>query len=253
MVAYSEKFYDEMADHNRASAEVVVPMVLSYVPARSVIDVGCGEGLWTNVFQKCGVADVCGVDGEWVKEERLAIPKTSFIAKDLEKPLALGKKFDLAVSLEVAEHLSASVAAGFVKNLVDLAPVVLFSAAIPLQGGSRHINEQWPEYWAALFKTHGYVPVDCIRRKIWDDKRVSFFYAQNILFFVKESALVQYPGLQKEVEMGNGNAPAFVHPYVFLYYAERWRMLVPYLGMIPLPILHFTKRILSWTKKGAVK
>lgn len=79
------------------------------------------------------------------------------------------RNFDLAVSLQVAEHLPPSSAKGFIDSLAKLAPVVLFSAAIPLQAGAEHLNEQWPEYWAALFKTHDYLPIDCIRGRMSGD------------------------------------------------------------------------------------
>jgi SAM-dependent methyltransferase len=244
MVSYSELFYSQMRGSNMKSAEVIVPIALAYVPAKMMVDVGCGEGLWAGVFAKYGV-DSYGVDGSWVQIDKLQIPHTHFFAKDLEKPFALDKGFDLAVSLEVAEHLTSGAADSFVRSIVAMAPVILFSAAIPLQGGSRHINEQWPRYWTDIFKKYGYIPVDCIRRKVWDDERVSFFYAQNIVFFVKESTLSQYPKLKAEVEAGNGSIPAFVHPYMYLYYAERWRMLVPYLGLIPVPVLHLAKRLIG--------
>lgn len=241
---YSEAFYDEMVDTSTASAEVVVPLVLDLVAPRSVIDVGCGEGKWLAVFKKRGLA-VHGMDGDWVKPDRLAIAADEFETIDLERPFTVGKNADVVMTLEVAEHLHAPSADGFVASLVALAPVVLFSAAIPLQGGSHHVNEQWPEYWAEKFAAHGYVPVDPIRRHIWGDDRVSFFYQQNILVFVKESELSKYPKLLAEREQGHNRALALVHPRMFTYYAERWRLVVPFLGKLPPRILHIGKRLLS--------
>jgi 2-polyprenyl-3-methyl-5-hydroxy-6-metoxy-1,4-benzoquinol methylase len=65
----------------------------------------------------------------------------------LIQPLDLEKEFDLVVSLEVAEHLPASAADQFVNTLVKHGKKILFSAAIPGQGGQDHLNEQWPDYW----------------------------------------------------------------------------------------------------------
>ena len=76
-----------------------------------------------------------------------------------------------------------------------MAPVVAFSAAIPFQGGAGHVNEQWPSYWASIFAANGFVAIDCIRQHVWDDPRVDWFYAQNLLMFCAESALGRYPGL----------------------------------------------------------
>lgn len=242
--SYSEKFYEEMETSSIASAEVIVPIVMDLVSPKSVIDVGCAEGRWLSVFSKAG-AKVFGVDGVWVKPEQLIIPKEQFQSIDIEKPFTLNRATDLVVSLEVAEHLPESSADGFIESLVKLAPVVLFSAAIPMQGGSHHINEQWPEYWSEKFSKHDYIPVDCIRRRVWDNKKVSFFYAQNIFIYVKKSELKKYPKLQAEVNAGDNTVLSLVHPQMYLYYAERWRLLVPFLGKIPVPVLHRLKRILS--------
>lgn len=249
--AYSEKFYDEMIDTSILSAEVVVPIVLDLlVPNKieSIIDVGCGEGKWLSVFKKNGVKNVFGVDGVWVKPERLEISREEFNQVDLEKPFVLSKKGDLVMSLEVAEHLSESSAEDFIKTIIAVAPVVLFSAAIPHQGGSRHINEQWPDYWQKKFQLHGYVPVDIIRRKIWNDKRVSFFYAQNMLLFVKESEISRYPKLLFARQNGFDAPISLVHPRMYEYYAERWKILVPFLGKVPPRLLHVAKRFLNKIK-----
>src|SRR5438552_2146277 len=157
---YTKNFYEEMRNGSVRSAEVVVPLVLQLVPVRSVSDVGCGDGSWLSVFRRHGVDDIIGIDGDYVEAELLQIPQDRFRAVDLAKPFSLGRVFDLAVCLEVAEHLPPDCASGFVKSLARLAPVVLFSAAIPKQGGNHHTNEQWPDYWAKLFGEHGFLPVD---------------------------------------------------------------------------------------------
>ena len=113
----------------------MVPLVLQLLPVRSVVDVGCGDGSWLVVFRKLGVKEILGIDGEYVDPGLLQIPQDCFQAFDLAKPFSLGRVFDLAVSLEVAEHLPAECAPGFVECLTRLAPSVLFSAAIPFQGG----------------------------------------------------------------------------------------------------------------------
>jgi SAM-dependent methyltransferase len=242
--SYSEKFYEEMETTSVTSAEVIVPIVMDLVSPKSVIDVGCAEGRWLSVFSKAG-AKIFGIDGSWVKPERLVIPKEQFQSVNLEKPFRVDRSADLAMTLEVAEHLPDSSADGFIESLVKLAPVILFSAAIPMQGGSHHINEQWPDYWARKFSKHGYIPADCVRRRIWDDKRVSFFYAQNIFIYAKESELKKYPKLQAEIYAGNDRTLSLVHPYLYEYYAKRWRMLVPFLGKLPISFLKKIKNILQ--------
>ena len=148
---YTADFFADHRDGARRSARVVVPLVLELVRARSVVDVGCGDGTWLSVFREHGVEDVRGIDGDYVDRAELQIPRERFHPHDLTRPLELGHTFDLAVSLEVAEHLPPESADDFVTSLTRHAPIVLFSAAAPYQGGQNHVNEQWPAYWAARF------------------------------------------------------------------------------------------------------
>lgn len=198
-----------------SSVEVVVPIVLALCEPRSVIDVGCLFGAWAAHCRRLGVEDVLGVDGHYVDRSALQIPEESFVEHDLAQPLKLTRTFDLALSLEVAHYLPEPRAAGFVADLCGLAPLVLFSAAIPYQGGAIHVNEQWPGYWAQRFAAHGYVPVDCIRDEVWEHPSVASWYAQNTLLFVSDDAgipaITDHPGY--------GRSLARVHPTVFTTYA----------------------------------
>jgi len=233
-----------------ASARAVVPLVLDLISPKSVVDIGCGVGTWLSVFHEHGIA-ITGIDGEWIQPEQLHIPSEHFISKDLTKLEGLVLHEDLATCLEVGEHLPYYAAAGLVAELTAIAPVVLFGAAIPLQGGTHHINEQWPAYWAAHFKTHGYVPVDCIRRHIWLDERVDYWYAQNTFIYVREDMLPHYPKLQKEIASGFGTALPLVHPKKFLYVAERYKLLEPFMKLLPGGIIRSTKKILTslWSRR----
>ena len=197
------------------SAEVLVPVVLDLIQPRSVVDVGCGTGEFLRVFAKHGVADILGIDGKYLDRSLLAIPETSFRAVDIRQPFTLSRTFDLALCLEVGEHLDAVYAATLVTTLTSLAPVVLFSAAIPEQGGAHHVNEQWPDYWAELFAEHAYVPVDAIRKRIWDDGRISVWYRQNSLLFCVEECLSKNSKLSREAEATCKSMLSVVHPVYF--------------------------------------
>lgn len=183
--SYSRRFYAGQGTGAVASAEVVVPILLSVCPVSSVVDFGCGVGGWLSVFQRLGIADVLGLDGDYVPLDMLRIPAEQFRAVDLRSDPDLGRRFDVACSLEVAEHLPPECAESFVQALVNAAPVVMFSAAIPGQGGTRHINERWQSYWARLFAAHGYVALDCLRPVVYRDHRVDWWYRQNILLFCR--------------------------------------------------------------------
>jgi SAM-dependent methyltransferase len=236
MAQYTKQFFDLQKDASYASAQVVVPIVLDLVHPNSVVDVGCGVGTWLAVFKDHGVKEIFGVDGKWVDSKELFIPSEYFTARDLEEPFDVEVTADMVSCLETAEHVSESASEGLVSSLVKIAPVVLFSAAIPLQEGVHHVNEQWPQYWANKFAKHGYVPVDCIRRKVWEDKRVRFFYSQNMFIYVKKEHLNRFPALEKEILSGNDKALAFVHPEKYLQAIERYNALLPVLKLIPTPI-----------------
>jgi len=212
MSKYSTRYYRIQAAASRLSSDIVVPMVVELVRPRSVVDVGCGMGAWLASFSECGVKDVFGIDGDYVDRAQLQIDETCFTARDLTRPLDIDRRFDLVVSLEVAEHLPESAAAPFVQSLVSLGQAVLFSAAIPYQGGTGHLNEQWPEYWAALFAEHDYVPIDCLRRRIWNNPSVEWHYAQNILLYVHRDTLDASPALSAEYARTSLDQLALVHP-----------------------------------------
>lgn len=174
---YNQAFFDLIRSGCQASAAAVVPLVIKLVDPETVIDVGCGEGWWGQAFEDNGCT-VIGIDGP---ETKSILDR--FVPADLNRSLRsvdLGR-YDLAVSLEVAEHLTEARAAGFVKDLCSLAPTVLFSAAVPGQGGVGHRNEQWPAYWAAMFEQHGYTVSGALRWLIWGNDQVENWYRQNLL------------------------------------------------------------------------
>src|SRR5215472_427313 len=179
---YSRAFYQALRNGASRSAIVIVPIVRELLHPTDVVDVGCGDGTWLAEFRRWGANQVLGIDGEHVKGE-LQLSEGEFRALDLSRPFAIERIFDLALSLEVAEHLPPASASEFVASLTRLAPAILFSAAIPFQGGVHHVNEQWPDQWASLFRQHGYFCVDCIRKRIWENEDVAWWYAQNILLF----------------------------------------------------------------------
>ena len=172
---YDGNFYDIIRPGCQSSAAVVAPLVYGELKPQAVVDVGCGEGWWGAAFADLG-CDVLGLDGDYV--ENRAIP---FQPADLTRTVNLGQRFDLAVCLEVAEHLPRKRAAGLVADLTNLADAVLFSAAIPGQGGVGHVNEQWPAYWTDLFDDHGWETTGALRFDIWTDDRVKNWYRQNLI------------------------------------------------------------------------
>ncbi|GAB4382524.1 MAG: hypothetical protein Kow00121_42920 [Elainellaceae cyanobacterium] len=214
---YTRSFYDSLHEGSRQSAQIIVPLIMELLQPESVLDVGCGTGNWLAVFNEFGVQDYLGIDGDYVDLEALQIPKDRFIPHDLKVPFELNQKFDLVMSVEVAEHLPAELADSFVQSLTRLSSVVLFSAAIPYQGGTGHINEQWLEYWVEIFQRQGYIAIDCLRDKIWSSAQVKPWYAQNLLIFVQQEKLALYPRLVTELGNKHTASPqSKVHPWIYL-------------------------------------
>ena len=186
MKPYSDEWFRARKQATRRSAEVIASFVRDVVRPTSIIDLGCGTGSWLAAF---GVDDSLGVDGDWVSRSQLEFPEEHFRTHDLTRPLVLDRTFDLALSVEVGEHLPAEAADVLVESLSRLAPVILFSAAIPYQGGTGHVNPQWPAYWADRFRSREYVPCDVIRPRFWCHPEVRFAHAQNLILYVRSGDL----------------------------------------------------------------
>ena len=213
---YTSNFFRDQQRGSRQSAKRVLPLIIAATKPNTAIDVGCGVGTWLGVLAESGVTDIWGIDGDYVDRTLLQIPQERFLPHDLTRPIDLKRSFDLVLCLEVAEHLPADSAPTLVDSLVRLGPVILFSAAIPFQGGTSHVNEQWPEYWAGHFSRKNHIPVDYIRRQIWHSPDVEWFYAQNILLFVERAYLESNSLLLRESESTPSTPLSLVHPVKYL-------------------------------------
>jgi SAM-dependent methyltransferase len=210
---YDAGFFEALEDGVIRSAATGADLLVELIAPRSVVDLGCGTGIWLAALRERGVEEVFGVDGPWVPREQLAIPEALFRPHDLTEPLELGRRFDLALSLETAEHLPEEAAPRFVETLVRLAPVVVFSAAVPGQGGHHHVNERWPSYWVDLFARHGYRASTALRERLWNAETLEVWYRQNMLCFADPEHAARLPALFPP----QAQAPLdIVHPDFFL-------------------------------------
>ena len=206
----------------RHSAERIVAVLKDYVQPLSVLDVGCGTGSFLAVCQQAGVSDLKGIDGPWLDPAVLCVDPARVSTWDLDFSLDLGRRYDLVACMEVAEHLSPERADGFVADLVRHGDLILFSAAVPFQGGAGHRNEHWPSFWADKFNGHGFVPIDLFRPQLWDDAGVLWWLRQNLLLFAHprqfklNSSLADYYGATRR------RMPLdVVHPVLLAQYAMR--------------------------------
>src|SRR5687768_14165313 len=144
--------------HNLSAPQEIVPQLVKLFNPKSVVDIGCGLGTFLHCFKLEGVKDVLGIDGPWVNKELLKkyLNENEFLERDLEKEILLEKKYDLVLSLEVAEHLAPESADIFIQSLISSGRIIIFSAAIPRQGGQNHVNEQWLPFWEDKFMRYGY-------------------------------------------------------------------------------------------------
>jgi SAM-dependent methyltransferase len=252
MRPYTEEYFARLRGGAESSARVIVPLVMKLAHPRSVIDVGCGPGSWLSVFNGHGVEDFLGIDGEWINKQNLRIPKERFVPFDLERPFRSNRRYDLVISLEVAEHLPNKCAETFINTLTGLGSVVLFSAAIPYQGGDQHVNEQWPEYWMELFRNKDFVAIDCLRKKVWCNKEVEPWYAQNIILYVARGHLQNQPTLKKAYELHGTSQLAVVHPRMYLHTIENTIERVEYENSLYGRFVRVAKRILPNTVQNGM-
>jgi len=190
---YNEDFMSYTADVSDISARKIVSLLSKTFNINSVLDLGCGPGVWLKCWQEHGVSDLLGVDGYYLNKTQLAIDTNHFLPCDLSKPLHLERKFDLAYSLEVAEHLPEDASDTFVDSLVRHSDVVVFSAAVTGQGGENHINEQPIDYWRKKFGDRGFDAYDFVRDCVGNDPDVRRWYRYNTIVYIKNKVSSNLP------------------------------------------------------------
>lgn len=161
---------------SRLSAAVALPPLFeAWAPITSVVDFGCGTGAWLTVATDLGAPRCVGIDGPAAKSPG------ELVVHDLCEPLDLGERFDLAICLEVAEHLPDTAADTLVASITAHSDLVLFSAATPGQSGHGHINLQPHSYWDARFDAAGYRMTSVV---VAPD--MARWYRDNLRLFVRE-------------------------------------------------------------------
>lgn len=206
MDAYDAKFFERRSKEGQV-AEIILNVVRELVPFKSIVDLGTAVGTWPSAAKRLGADSVVGVDGPWVPEDQKLIPPGEFVSANLEAELPNLPQCDLAICTEVLEHLSGPAAERAVGWLCQRAPVILFSAAIPDQGGDAHINEQWQSHWSGTFAKYGFKTYDVIRPQIWEDRRVPFWYRQNLFLMAKPNVGTASGWVEANISFMN-----FVHP-----------------------------------------
>jgi len=185
--SYQSSYFQKRKNISSISAEITLTKLSKFLSFSSVVDFGCGTGTWLAACQNMGVNKILGFD-HYAKESELLIERKYFHKKSLAAKISLDEKFDLAISLEAAEHVEQISADTIVENLSNASDVILFSAAIPGQGGTNHVNEQPPRYWAKKFANQGLAQFDVIRPLIWEEDDVAWWYKQNTFLYIHSDA-----------------------------------------------------------------
>jgi|KBSMisStandDraft_5_1062788.scaffolds.fasta_scaffold444296_2 hypothetical protein len=178
---------DAVREGCKQSAAAVLPIVFEEIGGTpdALLDVGAGEGHWGAAARALGVKATVGLDSarvanddhvwEWDAERGDPLP----VYPD---PLADGARWPLTLCLEVAEHLTPAGGAHLLRELTLVSDAILWSAAIPGQGGDGHINEQWANpHWAEGFDSCGWHLDDPFRDRLWECADVEPWYRQNLL------------------------------------------------------------------------
>jgi hypothetical protein len=206
---YGEEFYNSRDAETSYSACRIVEIVSKHFPGiSSAIDLGCGVGTFLLAWKSAGATIIKGVEGSWLNKDNLLIPHDNFEYVDLEQPFLHKNRYDIAICLEVAEHLSPEGGENLIQTICAQSDLVLFSASIPFQGGIGHLNEAWPSYWSNLFSRHGFFPCDLIRKEIWHDQRIPFWYRQNIMLYTSREDILSTYSTNQPLDI--------VHPELYL-------------------------------------
>ena len=128
---YNETFYNNQIEGSLNSANRLLSILYKIYAPESVLDVGCGRGAWLVTCEKFGSSKLTGLDGPWISPDKLLSPNIQFYESDFEHEIAVSGKFDLALSLEVAEHIEEKHARQFVSALCKASDLVYFWGCRP--------------------------------------------------------------------------------------------------------------------------
>jgi SAM-dependent methyltransferase len=233
---YRAEFFDYVdSSAGRSAARFLAKLALGFSPA-SVLDVGCGRGVWLAAWKRMGATTVRGVDGSYVDPATLAVDPSEFVAADLAAPVDLGARFDLVECLEVAEHLPEASAETLVSTLVRHGEIVLFSAATPGQGGEQHVNEQPLAYWMEKFAARGYAAFDHPRAAVRGDREIEPWYRFNALLFASPEGAARLSPAVRATIVAPGTAPR-------QYGTPWWRLRCGVLRLLPSSVVHRLARL----------
>ena len=217
---YDKRYYQSLRSHSYGSATKIIGYLTSFLDVSTVIDFGCGMGTWCLAARELGINKIIGIDQNPYNSEYMLISSDQYLQKDLRNTIDLDMSACIVISVEVVEHIEEEYGEIFVENLCRHSDIILFSAAIPHQGGEGHVNEKPCSYWSKIFASKGYCYIDCIRPAFWDDNDVAVWYKNNCILYVKDSV---YPSIYPKVSI----CPPIdiVHPSMVEDKFKKWNVI----------------------------
>ncbi len=142
----------------KAFLENAAERIVNDLHPATVLDAGCAVGHLVAALRDRGV-EAYGID---ISEYAISMVREDVrdycVVGSLSEPFPekLPRKFDLVISMEVLEHLSAENGAKAISNLCACTDTVLFCSTPDDFEDPTHINVQPREYWAGLFADRGF-------------------------------------------------------------------------------------------------
>lgn len=191
MNKYSQNFYDSVSNRAIKSAQIAANVIGGSIEPTSLIDIGSGQGVWLisisekfNSVSRTVALDLQPHESSFFDELKQSGTNFEFIEVDFEVSKKLPEEnFDIAICLEVLEHLTAGTAVEVAQEIGRKCSFVIFSAAITGQGGTGHINERKFSYWMDLMRKQGFVALDVFRPALEKSREVPGYYKQNMMLF----------------------------------------------------------------------
>ncbi len=186
---YDLNYYRDLDAKSLPSGRMMAKSLAELCSPQSVVDVGCGSGALLYSFQELGITTLRGYEYsksgiEFCQNRGLDV-KQFDLRSTLPEDLVCS---DLVCSFEVGEHLPDSLASHYCRFLARLGDTLAFSAAIPGQGGTNHINEQPNSYWITKLTDAGFThdaDETTKLRALWSKLGVTWYYAKNVMLFRK--------------------------------------------------------------------
>lgn len=213
MTKDSRFVHDEKLHHNFKDPKIIIEEILKHFHPKKVIDLWCWLGAFVKTFQDHWI-DAYWVNWPRVEKDKLVMNEDRLIIKNLEEFCDFKKWYDMAITIEVAEHIDAKYADNFIKTITSCADIIIFSAAIPWQWWFKHVNEQSPEYREEKFNKLWYRFYDVFRWKFWNNKDIAISHRQNMFLVMKE--WINLPSSLEE------KSPRYIiHPELFNWLCVR--------------------------------